>query len=202
MPTYLKKADKSATTGEQDVRATVQGMLDEIEAEGDAKAAAYAEKFDKWDGDIVVSDEARAAAAGQVSQKLKDDIAFAHENVRLFAEAQMTSVSDVEIELKPGLIAGTETHPGRHGGLLRAGGALRAYRLGDHDRDDSKGRRRQTCQRLFTTSARRRNEPRRSLCTGYLRGGYNSQSGGCTGDRRHGFWAFRYAKSAGAGRSG
>lgn len=32
---YLKKAAKSATTGEQDVRSTVQGILDAIEAGGE-----------------------------------------------------------------------------------------------------------------------------------------------------------------------
>ena len=52
---YLKKAPKSATTGEQDVRETVQAILDAIEAGGDAAARDYARKFDKWDGDIVVA---------------------------------------------------------------------------------------------------------------------------------------------------
>ena len=74
---YLKKADKSSATGEQDVRATVQEMLNEIEAGGDAKAIEYAKKFDKWEDDVVVSEEVRAAAATQVNQKLKDDIAYA-----------------------------------------------------------------------------------------------------------------------------
>ncbi|MEP2184802.1 histidinol dehydrogenase, partial [Roseibium sp.] len=73
---YLKKAPKTSATGEQDVRETVQGILDEIEAGGDAKAQEYAAKFDKWDGEILVSAETIAAAAEQVPQKLKDDIRF------------------------------------------------------------------------------------------------------------------------------
>jgi len=119
---YLKKADKSAATGEQDVRATVQEMLNEIEAGGDAKAIEYAKKFDKWEDDVVVSNEVRAAAAAQVNQKLKDDIAYAHENVRLFAEAQKATIADCEIELRPGLIAGQKQIPMQTAGCYVPGG--------------------------------------------------------------------------------
>ena len=59
---YLKKAAKSASTGEQDVRATVQNMLDEIEKGGEAVVQSYATKLDKWQGDIVVSEDQRKAA--------------------------------------------------------------------------------------------------------------------------------------------
>ena len=53
---YLKKADKTAASGEQDVRALrLQAILDGIEAGGEPKARDYAAKFDKWDGEIVVS---------------------------------------------------------------------------------------------------------------------------------------------------
>jgi sulfopropanediol 3-dehydrogenase len=60
---YLKRAPKTAASGEADVRATVQEMLDEIEAGGEAKAADYARRLDKWEGDIVVSAAERAQAA-------------------------------------------------------------------------------------------------------------------------------------------
>ena len=103
---YLKKAEKTAATGEEDVRATVQAILDEIEAGGEAKARDYAAKFDKWEGEIVVSPEEREAAAAKVPQRLKDDIRFAHDQVRRFAEAQKAAILDAEVELRPGLIAG------------------------------------------------------------------------------------------------
>ena len=35
---YMKRAEKTASTGEDDVRKTVQTVLDEIEAGGDEKA--------------------------------------------------------------------------------------------------------------------------------------------------------------------
>ena len=39
-------------------------------------------------------------------QKLKDDIAFAHENIRRFAEAQTATITDMQMEIAPGLTAG------------------------------------------------------------------------------------------------
>ena len=119
---YLKKAPKSATTGEQDVRETVQAILDAIEAGGDAAARDYARKFDKWDGDIVVGPEERKAATAKVNQKLKDDIRFAHDNVRRFAEAQRDTLADTEIEVVPGLIAGQKHIPVSAAGCYAPGG--------------------------------------------------------------------------------
>ncbi len=119
---YLKKAEKTAATGEQDVRATVQDILDDIERGGDATAREYAAKFDKWTGDIVVSDAERAAAADQVSVKLKDDIRFAHDNVRRFAESQRATLTDTEVELVPGLVAGQKQIPVSAAGCYAPGG--------------------------------------------------------------------------------
>ena len=119
---FVKKASKSASTGEQDVRATVQSMLDEIESGGDATARAYAEKFDKWSGEIVVGDEARAASHQQINQRLKDDILFARDNVRRFAEAQMSTIADTELEILPGLVAGQRQIPVSAAGCYAPGG--------------------------------------------------------------------------------
>jgi sulfopropanediol 3-dehydrogenase len=119
---YLKKAEKTAASGEQDVRATVEQVLADIEAGGDDKAREYSAKFDKWDGDIIVSSDAIKAAGAQVSQKLKDDIRFAHDNVRRFAEAQKATITDCEIEVIPGLIAGQKQIPVSAAGCYVPGG--------------------------------------------------------------------------------
>ena len=103
---FLKKADRSARTGEADVRDAVSAMLAEIEAGGEATAAAYAQKFDGWEGEIVVDEAARKAAASLVPDDLKRDIQAAHDRVRRFAEAQMAGLKDIEIEVSPGLTAG------------------------------------------------------------------------------------------------
>lgn len=119
---YMKRAEKTASTGEDDVRKTVQTVLDEIEAGGDEKAREYAAKFDKWTGDIVVSKDDMKAAADKVSTQLKDDIRFAHDQVRKFAEAQRASIKDTEIELRPGLIAGHRNIPMNAAGCYVPGG--------------------------------------------------------------------------------
>ena len=119
---YLKKAVKTATTDAADVRETVQSILDEIEAGGEEAARKYAEKFDRYAGDLVLDRDAIAAAADKVPQKLKDDIRFAHDNVRRFAEAQKETLRDIEIEVVPGLIAGQKSIPCRAAGCYVPGG--------------------------------------------------------------------------------
>ena len=96
---HLKTATKTSATGAGDVRDTVQKILDEIEAGGDDAAKRYAAQFDKYEGDIIVSRGELDAAADRVPQKLKDDIRFAHDNVRRFAEAQKSTIQDMEYEV-------------------------------------------------------------------------------------------------------
>lgn len=119
---YLKKATKTAMTDASDVRETVQTILNEIEAGGDAAALKYAEKFDNYKGNVVLTEAEIAAAADKVSQKLKDDIAFAHDNVRRFAEVQKSTMTDVELEIVPGLVAGQKAIPVRAAGCYVPGG--------------------------------------------------------------------------------
>ena len=119
---YLKKAQKTAVTDETDVRATVQTMLNELEAGGEDKAREYALKLDQWDSDIILSEQDWASAAERVAPQLKDDIRFAHGNVRRFAEAQRKSILDTEVELAPGLIAGHRNIPLDTAGCYVPGG--------------------------------------------------------------------------------
>ena len=115
---YMKTAALTAI----DVRATVQSILDEIEAGGDAAALKFAKKFDNYDGNVVVTKEEIAQAHEAVSQKLKDDIQFSHQNVRRFAEAQKETLRNIEIEVVPGLITGQRSIPVRAAGCYVPGG--------------------------------------------------------------------------------
>jgi sulfopropanediol 3-dehydrogenase len=119
---YLKKAAKTSVSDAGDVRETVQNILGEIEAGGEAAARAYADKFDKYEGNIVLTRDEIDAAAAQVPEKLKDDIRFAHENIKRFAEAQKDSIGDVEVEVRPGLIAGQKAIPCNAAGCYVPGG--------------------------------------------------------------------------------
>ncbi|MGK7755775.1 MULTISPECIES: histidinol dehydrogenase [unclassified Roseovarius] len=119
---YLKTAKLTSRSGASDVHATVQGILDAIEAGGDAAALEYAGKFDQYEGSILLSEEEIAAASALVPEKLKQDIAFAHDNVRRFAERQKATVADVELEVVPGLVAGQKAIPVDAAGCYVPGG--------------------------------------------------------------------------------
>ena len=119
---YLKKADKSPTTGEEDTRRIVQDMLAKIENGGEETAREYAENLDKWTGDIIVTSEEIAEAGERLSQRARDDIQFAYDRVKKFAEAQLASMQEFETELSPGLIAGQKLIPVHTAGCYVPGG--------------------------------------------------------------------------------
>ncbi len=120
--TYLKKAVKTAETDQSDVQQTVAEMLRAIEAGGDRVAADYCRTFDGWDGDIVVGREAIEAAIAKVPEQLKQDIRFAHDNIRRFAEAQRATIQECQIDVIPGLTAGQKQIPVSAAGCYVPGG--------------------------------------------------------------------------------
>ena len=119
---YLKKAIRTAEADYQDVRAVVEKMLAEIAEHGETAARKFARDLDKWDGEIIVSPEMRRGAVDLVSERLKADIRFAHDNIRRFAEAQRGTVTDCEIEIFPGLMAGQKQIPVTAAGCYVPGG--------------------------------------------------------------------------------
>ncbi len=119
---YVKKAARTSSSDVTDVRATVQEMLDEIEANGEDAAREYAKKLDKYTGNMILTDEEIAQACDKVSDRLKSDIQFAHDNVKRFAEVQKDTLRDTEVEIVPGLIAGQKTIPCRAAGCYVPGG--------------------------------------------------------------------------------
>ena len=70
----------------------------------------------------MLTEQEIAAASALVPQKLKEDIQFAHDNVKRFAEAQKATVSDIEYEIVPGLIAGQKAIPVDAAGCYVPGG--------------------------------------------------------------------------------
>ncbi len=119
---YLKKATLTSRSDASETREIVRGILDDIEAGGDEKALEYAKKFDKYEGDIILTKDAIEAATALVPEKLRRDIEFSHANVKKFAEAQKATVSDFETEVVPGLIAGQKAIPVAGAGCYVPGG--------------------------------------------------------------------------------
>ena len=119
---YLKKATLTSSSGASDVHETVVSILNDIEAGGDAKALEYAAKFDKYDGNVMLTQEEIDAAIELVPEKLKADIRFAHDNVKRFAELQKSTVADVEMAIQPGFVAGQKAIPVDAAGCYVPGG--------------------------------------------------------------------------------
>jgi len=120
--TYLKRATRTAESGQDEVRHSVQSMLEQIERDGDAAALGFARDLDDWRGDVLVSEAELAAAERAVPERLKADIRFAHDNIRRFAEAQKATISDCQIEVQPGFWAGQKQIPVEAAGCYVPGG--------------------------------------------------------------------------------
>jgi len=119
---YLKKAPRTPATGEDDTRRIVSEMLAELQKGGEERAREYGVKLDGYSGDILVGRETVEAASGQIPQRLKDDLKFAHEKVGEFARRQRESIREFETELSPGVWAGQRLIPVETAGCYVPGG--------------------------------------------------------------------------------
>jgi len=109
---YLKKAIKTPTTDDHETRANVQKILDDLEIRREQGIKEISKKFDKYEGEVIVSKEKIEEASKKVDQKTKDDIQFAHERIKKFAEHQLKHLNnDFEVEVSKGLIAGQRLIP-------------------------------------------------------------------------------------------
>ena len=108
---YLKRATKTPETEAGDARKVVAEMLADVEKRGEAAVREYAQKLDRWRGEIVVTPEEVERRTRDISAGIKRDIEFATERVRRFAKAQLKSISEFQTEIVPGLVAGQRLVP-------------------------------------------------------------------------------------------
>ncbi len=120
---YLKKATKTATTDDTETKETVQNILKELEKSKEEGCKELTKKFDKYDGEIIVSKEKIEDIKKKLDQKTKDDIKFSYDRVKKFAEAQLKNYGqDFEVELSNGLYAGQKLVPVNTAGCYIPGG--------------------------------------------------------------------------------
>ena len=111
---YLKEGKPQLERDGDDAktRQVVEATLSDIEANGDAAVRALSEKFDNYSPQsFKLSQDDIDALIAQVSPRDMDDIKYAQEQVRRFAEAQRASMTDIEIETMPGVILGHKNIP-------------------------------------------------------------------------------------------
>lgn len=126
MTVQILKSGKSAAVKADlhaQVRATVEGILDDIEARGDAAVRAYSQKFDKWaPASFRLSREQIEDCIARVPAQALEDIAFAQAQIRRFAQVQRDSMKDVEVQTLPGVILGHRHIPVNSVGCYIPGG--------------------------------------------------------------------------------
>ncbi len=125
MATFLKRRiDKTVTDANAaNVFRTVESILQDVAARGDAAVRELSEKFDKWsppsfrlsrgDLDAIVA----KVPAGTIA-----DIKFAQAQIRNFAEHQRAALKDIEVETLPGVKLGHRNIPVASVGCYVPGG--------------------------------------------------------------------------------
>ena len=120
---YLKKSPKTSSTDDLKTREIVQKLLNDLEKSKEDGCKELTKKFDKYDGEIIVSKERIEEINKSLEQKTKDDIKFSYDRVRKFAEAQLKNYGqDFEVELSKGLYAGQKLIPVNTAGCYVPGG--------------------------------------------------------------------------------
>lgn len=107
----LKSASRQPQGNEAAAREVAAEMLANIKSGGEAAVRDYARRLDKWEGDILVGAGEMERRTASIPDGVKRDIEFAAGQVRKFAQAQMASVREFELELAPGLVAGQRLIP-------------------------------------------------------------------------------------------
>ena len=123
--TWLKRGKPEADRAAEDARTrtTVESVLADIAARGDAAVRDLSQKFDRYSPPAFrLTPSEIEAAVQQVAPRDMDDIRFAQTQIRRFAEAQRASMTDIEVETLPGVILGHRHIPVQSVGCYVPGG--------------------------------------------------------------------------------
>jgi sulfopropanediol 3-dehydrogenase len=125
MPRHIKTAALAGKTEEADARtrATVEAIVADVGARGDAAVRELSEKFDNWSPpSFRLSDGEIRDLVARVPPQTIADIEFAQAQIRNFAEVQRAALKDVEVETLPGVILGHRHIPVGRVGCYVPGG--------------------------------------------------------------------------------
>ncbi len=124
MAEILKDAGAKAAHGaDPALTRKVAGIIADIESRGEQAVRELSEQFDGWSPESFrLSDEQIADIVASIDPGTLDDIRFAQTQIRRFAEAQLASLQDVEIETLPGVVLGHKHIPVQAVGAYVPGG--------------------------------------------------------------------------------
>jgi sulfopropanediol 3-dehydrogenase len=101
-----------ASADAKKVRDTVTAILEDVETRGETALREISEKFDKWNPPAFrLSEQEIEDCVSQLSRRNIEDIKFAQAQIRNFAQAQRSSMRDVEVETLPGVVLGHKNMP-------------------------------------------------------------------------------------------
>jgi sulfopropanediol 3-dehydrogenase len=113
----------AAAEADAQVRSTVEAILADVRARGDKAVRDWSAKFDGWAPESFRLDQAAITSAyAALSAETINDIRFAQEQVRKFAQIQRDSLRDVEVETLPGVVLGHKNLPVNSVGCYVPGG--------------------------------------------------------------------------------
>jgi sulfopropanediol 3-dehydrogenase len=122
---YLKEAVPAAQVAKDlaGVRSVVEGVIADVRERGDAAVREYSAKFDHWSpDDFRLTEEQITEIVAGVPAQVIADIEFVQAQVRRFAEAQLDSMREIEIETLPGVFLGHKHVPVAAAGAYVPGG--------------------------------------------------------------------------------
>jgi sulfopropanediol 3-dehydrogenase len=111
---YLKTSKSKADVmgEEREVYETVREIIKNITNNGEASVREYSSSFDKWSPESFrLTDDQIEEIKERVPEQVKEDIAFAQEQIGNFASKQRETIQDIEVETLPGVILGHKNIP-------------------------------------------------------------------------------------------
>jgi sulfopropanediol 3-dehydrogenase len=117
------KAPQAKLDASAQVQATVQSIIADIEQRGEAAVREYSQKFDKWDPKSFRLSKAEIdSCIDSLTPRARADIEFAQAQIRRFAQIQLSTLRDVEVETLPGVVLGHRNIPMKSVGCYIPGG--------------------------------------------------------------------------------
>ena len=123
---HLKKGISEEVRAEQaeQVRNRVEGILRDIERDGDVAVRTLSKRFDNWTPErFRLTEKEIDTCVNRVPAQSIEDITFAQAQIRRFAEIQRSALRDVEAETFPGVTLGHKNIPVNSVGCYVPGGA-------------------------------------------------------------------------------
>jgi sulfopropanediol 3-dehydrogenase len=123
MAQYLKTAKERPKEDLSAIRDVVSEVLEKVKTQGVEAVRYYSEKFDNWSPQsFKVGPDEIQKVRSQLSPAMVEDIDYCQAQIRNFAQHQMDSLKDFEVETLPGVHLGQKIIPAASSGSYVPGG--------------------------------------------------------------------------------